>query len=361
MIQKTLQVIIIILISCFTTAFSEESQTLGDVNATSVTSPAQNAKALSDYLVSYLGGADLNQTANSAEKILAAEQKLDKVVLFNRDMDWNEDNSIIWSWDPRTLPEGHGAWFVHIDECKPVRNCKLILVTASKGGGVAIVRVNDAKPLFYARPKGSPHSAALLPDDNLAVVSSDGFLGVYLVPNDLSQDDVTVGQKLAYKFELQGAHGVVWDEKRQLLWILGSSELVALQYNHNKQAPDFTLVHRATLPKYLLGGHDLYAPCNYDALVVTGRGVGVFDPDTLEFYPVASYDKIKCLDVSEQGDVLIQRASESYWSDRIRYFREPLDSAQDGEPIGQRDGAKFYKARFFQPTPFSEPQRADRD
>ena len=76
--------------------------------------------------------------------------------------------------------------------------------------------------------------------------------------------------------------------------------------------------------------------------MTTGKGINVFDPETRTFETVANMSGIKSVSLSPEGVTLMQRADEEWWSDKI-YFGDANDTV-----VGQRDGARFYKARWFQ-------------
>ena len=287
------------------------------------------------------------------ERIVACEQFRRRVMIFRPGVDWNDPEAVEWSWDPGdAMTEEQAKWFNHIDECKPALGDKVILVTSSTSGAAA-VRVRDKKLLFLARPGGSVHSIARFPDGNLVTASSTGrFLALYVVPDERWLDDFNgdVGvSECVKKYELKDAHGVVWDAKRQILWALGGEEFVGYEYSGTKDAPELREVFRVKLQGTQVNGHDLYPAPGYDALMTTGAGINVFDPEKRAFTTVAKQPKIKSISLAHDGTTIIQRALESYWADRIHY-----GDAADAV-AGRLDGAHFYKARWFVPNRFSEP------
>ena len=295
-------------------------------------------------------GAEWTIPSTLPEKVIACEQTSHKIMIFKSGADWNDPNSIVWEWAPYdVLPEDQAKWFNHVDECKPTLDGTAILCTASSGGA-AMVRISDKKILFLGRPGGNTHSIARFPDGNIVTASSTGkIICLFVVPGE--QDEVVV-TPVFKTYELDGGHGVVWDAKRKLLWALGSRDLVGYEYVGTKDAPELKEVVRVKLVGSQVNGHDLYPAPGYDALMTTGRGINVFDPETRTFSTVANLGGIKSVSLSPDGVTLLHRADEEYWSDRI-YFGDAKDTV-----VGRRDGARFYKARWFLNNEFSEPTTA---
>ena len=81
---------------------------------------------------------------------------------------------------------------------------------------------------------------------------------------------------------LSGAHGVVWDHARSVLWALGNRELLKLEVLSG-DPPAADVVQRWNLPQR--GGHDL-VPLDERHLVVTvGNWVYRFDAEDESFSP----------------------------------------------------------------------------
>ncbi len=80
---------------------------------------------------------------------------------------------IFREWRAADIPEAHRKWFRNPSEAKMSRDGKFILTCAS-GGGAAIIRLLDAKTLWYDSVGGNPHSLDIAPYNTVVVASSTG-------------------------------------------------------------------------------------------------------------------------------------------------------------------------------------------
>lgn len=292
---------------------------------------------------------------NVTENIVCPDQTSHSIIMFKPGTNWNDASSVVWSWKASDSPEikkEHRHWFNHPDECKPVLNATHLLLTAS-GGGVALVRKEDKKTLFYTRVEGNPHSAALLPDGNIASVSSSGFIRLYTVPEQFTGPNVPF-----IDYPLYGGHGLVWDAQAKRLWGLGYTELAVYEYNFDKANPKLTKVDSISVKGTpAAGGHDLYPIPGTRAFLLTGVGVAVFDIETKKFTTiwnnmrnksVTMSQPPKSLSLTESGAFIILTPSNEWYTSTIRYFNKQLT------PVGTKDGARFYKARWWTPNEFSD-------
>jgi len=159
--------------------------------------------------------------------VLAADQIIccggPEVFIIPADAQQIDINDRIWRWraaDSPEIPVDMHKLFRTTDDCKPVDDA--ILISASSGG-FALVRFKDKKCLFYTVVKNA-HSGCIIPGQCVAVASSFGGDEVLLFGLDRSGTDLMPKAR----FQLAGAHGVVWDRGRQRLWALGSRELFCL-------------------------------------------------------------------------------------------------------------------------------------
>jgi hypothetical protein len=184
-----------------------------------------------------------------------------------------------WTWqadDAPSIPASFRAKFRSTDDCKPYRDDKLLITSSS--GGVALIQRSTKKCLFLAESRNA-HSAALLPNDGVAVAASYGG-------DEMQFYDLADRRKPAVPVQtipLIGAHGAVWDKKRQCLWALGGDELLRLVANDQASAGKrWSIKSQHPLPSP--GGHDLSPLHDGVHLFVTSNTqVLLFDCDKMKF------------------------------------------------------------------------------
>ncbi|HPM84724.1 MAG TPA: hypothetical protein PLF81_28660 [Candidatus Anammoximicrobium sp.] len=139
------------------------------------------------------------------------------------------------------------------------------------------------------------------------------------------------------------AHGVVWDEGRQLLWALGLNELRSYGLRDwDSDKPSLALSGSYPLPD--ADGHDLQpVPRGHDLVVTTGRGVYLFDRDKHGFrlHPdLGQKAHVKSVSVHPvTGRMAFIQASDKAWWTDSRGLLSPADTIQ-------LPGERLYKARW---------------
>ncbi|GIP33516.1 DUF6528 family protein [Paenibacillus sp. J2TS4] len=218
---------------------------------------------------------------NSAdtEMIAVTDQVDNKIVVYKQDsLDWNNPDAVVWKWLP-----SEALGFTGITDYARVTDAKLrysefyggyVVVTTASGGFVGLIDYETGERLYSRDTKNenNPHSIELLPDGNLVVADSVGkAVTIYAS----SQGD---SNGYFYRVELPGAHGLVWDNKRKLIWAVGDYEVVAYEITGTLQQPTLTLREDlgADLPKPEdkegAWGHDLFPVTDGgDLLWITGQ------------------------------------------------------------------------------------------
>ncbi|MFE4393329.1 MULTISPECIES: DUF6528 family protein [Streptomycetaceae] len=210
---------------------------------------------------------------------------------------------VVWGWSADRAPEladlAPARSWTDPDEAKSrIRQGRRFLLTTASGGLAAVVETTTGR-VHWATDLGTaanPHSIELLPDGNVAVAASaGGWVRLYAA----SQGP----RAAAYaEFPLPGAHGVHWDARTGLLWVLGDTALTALRVGGTPAAPALTVVRSSPLPDR--GGHDL-APVLADPgrfWVATLTGLWRFDPATDRFTAVHLADPAAERDLKSVGD-----------------------------------------------------------
>ncbi len=291
---------------------------------------------------------DLNNVAN----VIVAEQSSNNIIIFDANKNWADKDAEVWRWNPKKangMPTEYAQWFKFIDECKPIIGTSHIIVSASHGG-VAVIRVSDKKVVFFAHAGRNPHSACLLPDGNVVAVSStDNKLTLF----DTSNYEEGQPCRNFTCYELEFAHGVVWDDAQQILWGLGMQSIVGYKYNFNKKYPALRKVYTFEVPELAKCGHDLYPVPNTKYLFATGTlGAVLFDTQTKQFRDISQVKHIKSISMAENGQVIYLKATKRWWSDSVVAGNGQLSK------IGTYPNGKIYKARWFLPNKFSDTKVA---
>lgn len=249
-----------------------------------------------------------------------------------------------WTWTGAgsNLPDAFKPRFTTTDECKPCPN-NTVLVTSSGGatldGAAALIRPATSNVLFYAQVPNA-HSAELLPSNRVVVAASYHANGNRLIVFDLSRSDAEL-----FSVPLHGAHGVVWDEQRQVLWGLADSYISGFAlHGWGTTNPNFAQVTWTGLPSG--GGHDLApVPNSPNLLVTTDQHVWLFHRDTRTFtkHPVLG-DTSAVKGVSMHpvtGRIAYVQADGPWWSERLRFLGPELTLHFPGD--------HFYKVRWVSP------------
>ena len=228
----------------------------------------------------------------------------------------------------------------------------VMLFTSSSGYcGVASYPAEEC--LFEAELGGtSPHSIEYLPSGMIAIASSGGsdtdkgFIRVYSAE---SKKDGKYAEKL-----LTSAHAVLWDETREILWAMGSTQIVAYEIGNDSSVPSMTKIASYGCSD-MKGGHDFSAICGDDDRVwVGGSFVGIFDKSTGKIdknftgSSQISTSSVKCICSFPDGGSALTVATKVYAdhdTDRFKLF------TADGDKVTVTtftfSGRAFYKARAF--------------
>lgn len=194
---------------------------------------------------------------------------------------------VVWSWTADRAPDlgdldPEQSWDDPDEAKSRTLEGRRYLLTTASGGLAAVVDTATGASRWAADLGGevNPHSIELLPDGNVAVAASaGGWVRLYAA----SQGSRATAHAT---FPLPGAHGVHWDGRTGLLWVLGDGELTGLRVGGTPDAPTLTAVRSAPLPDQ--GGHDLApvlgAPGRF--WVSTLNGLWQYDPAADGFTPV---------------------------------------------------------------------------
>ena len=290
------------------------------------------------------GGEEASGPYNGS--LLATDQGSGNIYLLDPSKK-NLNDGILWSLVPselKGLPEGdiaHGGGA----DAKWVMGGTHILAICSPY--IALIRIEDKTAVFYSKNRGgNPHSVELLPDGNIVSANSDGnSLKLFATGKGNGVEPIVVN--------FGGAHGCVWDHKRQLLWAVGGSKLWAFTYNFDKDNPMLTPVNSK---KYEIepSGHDLYPVPGEDKLYFTSKHLWVFDIATGEQTILLDKGGIKAVSQNGvKGEIIYSQGLGNNAKELgLKKWQTPHITSLDGS-LRTFQGAAFYKSRWFVPCPFS--------
>jgi hypothetical protein len=285
--------------------------------------------------LTFLPLACLGQSRN--ELIVCGDNQ---VTIFDVNQSRDTIPHITWQWqadDASTLPDEYrNQYFQSIDECKPVASGTQLLITSS-AGGVALIDIASKNITFYALV-GNAHSAELLPNNRIAVMSSTHDQGNRIVLFDIERPETPIFHDSIYS-----GHGVIWDNKDELLYALGYDELRAYDLKDwNTESPSLEIIKSWKIPGE--SGHDLSNwSRDHNKLILTEHeSVWLFDKSTHKFkpfVPLRARENVKAIShhPSTHRMAYIQ-AEISWWSHRV-YLTDP-------DQWFSFPGIKLYKVRW---------------
>jgi hypothetical protein len=251
----------------------------------------------------------------------------------------------VWTWTPdksKGMPAGLVKNFSTIDECKPASGGAELLVTSSHDA-VAIVARQSGDTLFSANVKNA-HSAVLLPEDLIAVASSDATDGTgdRIVFFDRRYSNVRLAE-----LPLHAAHGLVWDNRTHSLWADGFDQLVNVRVARDEKGQ----VHVSFLKIYSLPestGHDFRMSSDCSTLYVSTTHHAYEFPIALQTFkpygPLADLLDVKSFSVDPHSGRMVYTVADKggYWTSTLR-FALPESAAPLSVPI--------YKTRWVTDLP----------
>lgn len=246
----------------------------------------------------------------------------------------------VWRWKAKArweMPYAIRRKFYYTADCKPVDGGKRILVVTS-GGAAALVERRTGQALFWASAPYA-HSAELLPGNRIVVACASRG-------DRLALFDAALPEKEVFTCPLPAAHGVVWDDKRQILWALGGLELKTYRLKDwDTDHPSLLPADSYKLPK--VGGHDLSPVPGSDDLAVTTNGQAYyFDREKREFRPMEEIAKswsIKSISIAPLTHELayVQAEGKNWWAENIHILPDRTIHLA---------GQRIYKARWNAPA-----------
>ena len=212
-----------------------------------------------------------------------------------------------------------------------------VFVLAAYHGRVQLVRFRDHRLMKDFPTPSSCHSAELLPDGVIVSVNSNhGILRLH------QSSDEFVDHDLPY------AHGVTWDKADHCLWVLGD-RLYRFNYAEGR------LSLESTFPLPLSPtGHDLFPMRNESKLLVTNNeALFLFDTEKKTFETLSEMKQIKSASEHADGSIWV---SEPKTIEGAKEWQSDAVVPVITKDLSERytlEGARFYKARWWQRVTFS--------
>ena len=212
-----------------------------------------------------------------------------KIQIFDhRQENWT---SPMWEYDTRKGVDGLSMQFDHFNDQKRVwySNTEYILI-AGNGDGIALFNLETEKFDFsydvrVANLSTSVHAAEILPDGNFVVAdptgNNRGGANLRLIYGDNA--DPKILQSIPYP----GIHAVVWDHRRERLWVWGSK---LRKYRYVSDELNSSLIQDGSQfdpPAWGVGAHDMMPMVREgqaDKLIFNCKqGIGTFDIESESF------------------------------------------------------------------------------
>ena len=263
----------------------------------------------------------------------------------------------LWSFAP-TPGEGFNTsgYGNRIDECR-LRYSEVlgtyVLGITSSSGCIAVAEYPSGKRVFSTSAPGyGPHSIEYLPCGAVAVACSgngdESKACVRFYPADADGKIVKQYQSIA----LEGAHGVIWDDVRGVLWTLGTKKIIAFEVVGEGEEAKLSEIslYGASIPKS--GGHDISAVMgDSDKMWIGGANIVLFDKSSGSFSDApgsVSTGSVKCIGNLEDGRMIRTVAANVYAAhDTDRFLLFDAQGNMLSEVVFPTRA--FYKARLFDP------------
>ena len=277
------------------------------------------------------GTGSFDEVSPSPPAILCADQSDNRIRLIDP-FALGSRKATLWSYPA----ENEKPFSYRPTDAKRVEIEGEVFILAAYHGRVQLVRFRDSKLIRDFPTYSSCHSAELLPDGAIVTVNSNDAM---LRLHRSAEDFVDV--------ELPYAHGVTWDNARQCLWVLGDG-----LYQFDYRDGELSLANKFTLP-LTPTGHDLF-PMREEAklLVSNNDALFLFDIKKQEFETVAELREIKSASQHADGSIWVTdptdiAGAQTWHSDAL------ISIGQGATKRYTIDGARFYKARWWQSVEFS--------
>lgn len=300
-------------------------------------------------------------TLDGRQLVALCDQKNASLVMIDLGAaDPTHKDAIVWSWKPTealgyTVSSTYGN---RIDEAilrySELYGTYVVCITSSSGY-MCVAEYPSGKCLWEANAAGyGPHSIDYLPDGNVAVVCSGnsdykkGCVRIYTA---------SVGKSSTRNVSktVPGAHGVLWDDDYQVLWVLGNNTLCAFRIGGTASDPTLTEVPSLCTHNGISGGHNLSVMASDpDTLWISGSTVWTLKKSTgilttsVPGESVLTKSAVKSQDSYADGTIIQAVATNVYAAHNTNMLRV-YRTSDGGKTYVRTDyifpDRAFYKAR----------------
>lgn len=182
-------------------------------------------------------------------------------------------DAVVWRWDSRSVAPvlGISESQCRVGEGKPVDNNRKLLLSGATGWCVLYDRQTDGI-LWWSTSCPQVHSSDLLPNDRVVLACSSGADANC---NKVQVYDLGQNNKVLCQYDLESAHGVVWNESTQRLYAIGGKSLKIYKLkNWESDTPELEEERTVETPKNSV--HDLTA-VNSHSLCIAGKSAYVYN------------------------------------------------------------------------------------
>lgn len=283
------------------------------------------------FKLTVAGEVEFKEVPPTVPALLCADQADNRIRLIDPS-NTDDESSVLWCYPADGKPFKYRP-----TDAKRVDLDGEVLILIAYHGRVQLVRFRDQKLVKDFSTYSSCHSAEILPDGVIVSVNSNhGILRLH------HSAEKFVDRELPY------AHGVTWDKTRQCLWVLGD-----LLYQFDYADGELVLADQFRMPMTPTG-HDVFPLRDGSKLLVSNNdALFLFDLATEEFETVSELRGIKSASQHSDGSIWVSEpkkisGAKDWQSDSIIPVH-PMDS----EGLYTFEGARFYKARWWQKVDFS--------
>ncbi len=210
-------------------------------------------------------------------------------------------------------------------------------------GSVAkIISFSDKKELIEFPAASNAHSVEITPNGKILAVASSTGNSVRFFNTDMISSYTSI--------EVEDAHGVLYDDKRDMFYIIGRSTLYTYKASINATGKvDLYPVANYTIPSDW--AHDITPIGEDEAWVSTGAATYIFNKNTGEFKKELEFKDIKGIGTFKDGTVcyIYPDGKMETWTSRSIYVTYDLKFLCKGytEKITIGEVNHFYKIRPF--------------